>query len=150
MYKRPNSADISVLKDVRSYADNPPIPASHGQEHQSSLDEITNYHTTRWIGSAEACWRLDSFSMGAMKPPIQQLQVYLPDHYFVYFDPERQTSNNIVESDKIYQTTLTEYFSLNLIAKDLLAKNQPLPWMHKGVTKNPLDYLYLDIPEHFI
>jgi hypothetical protein len=159
VYKGPDQADITLNRRSKHHDDN---PAHSGQPRQrgEEVDEITEYHSARWIGSAEAVWKLLSFGMGTMKPHVERLQIHLPDQQRILFNPgEDEAANNaakhkLMDDEKLRRTTLTEYFEMNRIAKEALDQGQPLPFRKKNggrlaVQKNPLDHLYTDFPEHF-
>ncbi|XP_021740404.1 uncharacterized protein LOC110706755 [Chenopodium quinoa] len=72
-------------------------------------DEIQQYQSGRWVSPCEAAWRLFSFDMYEMHPPVLPLPVHLPNSQLVQLRPhERLTS--VVSDDKRSRTCLTEFF----------------------------------------
>ncbi|XP_043242049.1 uncharacterized protein LOC122391808 [Amphibalanus amphitrite] len=57
-------------------------------------DEIAAYQDLRSIGASEACWRLFDTPLSQRQPNVVALQVHLPDHQLVFFEPgqERQAA----------------------------------------------------------
>ena len=159
VYKGPDHADIALTRGKTRYEDNP-APSGQPRQRGEEVDEITEYHSARWIGSAEAVWKILGFSMGVMKPHVERLQCHLPGQQRILFNaPQDQAlhiaaKQQLMDNDKLRRTTLTEYFTMNRLAKDALDQGLPLPFKKPNgrryaVEKNPLDYLYADFPEHF-
>jgi ATP-dependent DNA helicase PIF1 len=159
VYKGPDRADVAITRQSTRYEDNP-APSGRPRVRGELVDEITEFHSARWIGSAEAVWKMFSFGMGTMKPHVERLQIHLPDQQRVLFQPAdnqavaEAAKQKLIDNDKLRRTTLTEYFNMNRIAKEALDRNEPLPFKKSNgrpleVMKNPLDYLYADFPEHF-
>ena len=107
-------------------------------------DEITEYYSARWLGASEACWRIFGFSMHSIKPAIYRLQIHEEDEQRVAFDPAIHTNGELQAKEALRRTTLTEYFELNAVAKQHLEESREVPFL-----KNPLDLLYIDVPEYF-
>ena len=107
-------------------------------------DEITEYHSARWLGASEACWRLFGFSTHAIKPAVYRLQLHDLDQQRVTFDPGQLPQELLDAGEKMRRTPLTEYFELNRAAKEALDDGRPVPY-----ATNPLDHYYLSIPEYF-
>ena len=78
VYKGPDRADITVTRPSTRYEDNP-APSGRPRQRGELVDEITEFYSARWIGSAEAVWKMLSFGIGTMKPHVERLQIHLPD-----------------------------------------------------------------------
>ena len=79
VYKGPDRADITVTRQsLHGYKDNP-APSGQPRIRGETVDEITEFHSARWIGSAEAVWKMLSFGMGSLKPHVERLQIHLPN-----------------------------------------------------------------------
>ena len=84
---------------------------------EDQVDEIEEYRDTRWIGSAEACWRIFGFDMYGHKPSVEQLQLHLPNEQGVQFDDDDDLSL-VLGHEAERQTTLTAFFQLNQHRQD--------------------------------
>ena len=77
-------------------------------------NEIKLYLDARYISSCEALWRLYLFHMQEQVPNVVRLQVHLPDHQPVIFDPdEDDTIQDVVDDHADRDTTLTGWFKAN-------------------------------------
>ena len=76
------------------------------------VDEIQEYRDARWVGSAEACWRIFAFKLHDHGSPIKRLSIYLLNQHTVLFDDDVDLSE-VVDSAADRVTTLTAFFQLN-------------------------------------
>ena len=95
------------------------------------IDEIEAYLTGRLLTASEAIWRILSLKLHKEYPSIMRLDVHLPDHQTVIFDPT-QDVRDIFEAAERSSSTLLEWFNLN--NRDPKARN----------------LLYKDVPEHYV
>ena len=72
-------------------------------------DEIAAYQDLRSIGASEAWWRLFDTPLSQRQPNVVALQVHLPDHQLVFFEPgqERQAA------EAVRRTHLTAWLDYN-------------------------------------
>uniref|UniRef100_A0A0E0RC29 Helitron helicase-like domain-containing protein n=1 Tax=Oryza rufipogon TaxID=4529 RepID=A0A0E0RC29_ORYRU len=98
---------------------------------QANVDEIRMFRDARFIGPAEAMYRIYHFNLFEVYPPVLQLQLHLPGMHMVTF---RGSDNleDVVAREAASRTMLTEYFRMNQVNSD--ANN----------------YLYREFPEHFV
>jgi hypothetical protein len=96
-----------------------------------AVDEIDAYLTGRLLTASEAVWRLLGLRLHKEHPPVYRLDVHLPAHQFVVFDPTVDARDIIAEAERT-TSTLLEWFALN--DRDPTARQ----------------YLYTEIPEHYI
>ena len=120
VYKGHDRTCISIQRDN----DDSPRPP---------VDEIQDYLDARYVSAAEACWRIFDFPLHQHHPPVQRLQLHLPDMQTVVFDPERQTAIQLLQREGIHTTTLTAFFEACRQYPDLAA-----------------DLLYPDFPSKFV
>jgi hypothetical protein len=79
VYKGADRCVVSVVPENNlANATNPGIVAPEA-------DEITLYQSARYMGSCEAFWRIYGYILQDRHPPIQRLQLHLPDEELVYF-----------------------------------------------------------------
>src|SRR5208282_4065787 len=102
---------------------------SDGTE-QLNRDEIRSYLDARYVSAPEAIWRIFEFKMHDISYAIIRLAVHLPEEQMICF--KEGSEREAVDAAAAKATTLTAWFELN--AKNISA-NQ---------------YLYTDIPEHFV
>ena len=62
----------------------------------------------------------------------------------VCFDPTRHSATDLQAQESLRKTMLTDYFRFNRVIREAVDTGAPLPF-----AKNPLDLLYIDLPEHF-
>src|SRR5205814_3889700 len=83
-----------------------------GAPNQHRFDEIHQHLHGRYIGPAEAAWRLAEFPVHEEWPPVISLQVHLPGEQFVRFDaaaPQHQLRTQLQRAE----TPLTAWFRYN-------------------------------------
>ena len=74
--------------------------------------EIKQYINARYVSAPEGCWRLLGFKMHDHSPPVQRLQVHLPDQQHIVFNANGDLAD-AVSADRARKTTLTEWFTAN-------------------------------------
>ena len=97
------------------------------------VDKIQEYQDARWVGSAEACWRIFAFKLHDHSLAIEWLSIHLLDQHSVLFN------NNVDLSDVVHsvgncQTILTAFFQLNQQegqAEDLFYTDLPNQYIWK-------------------
>ena len=142
IYKGSDSADVST-----TIINQPP---SHRNDVDAPVDEVRIFHDARWIGSCEAAWRILGLPIGEIKPPVTRLAIHLENQQRVVLRPGQQDASQLQKSEKLRRTTLTEYFEMNLTAKEAEEVGEDPRIDYKGVSKDPRDYLYQDFPTHFV
>ena len=95
------------------------------------VDEIDAYLSGRLLTASEATWRFLGLKLHKEYPSVVRLDVHLPDHQNVVFDPT-QDVRDIFEAAERSTSTLLEWFALN--SRDPEARK----------------HLYTDIPEHYV
>jgi hypothetical protein len=95
------------------------------------IDEIREYRDARFISPPEAIWRIYSFNLSEMSPPVLQLQVHLPNMHLVRYE-DSDNLDNVLHMESSSKTMLTEYFRMNAV--DIYARN----------------FLYKEFPEYFV
>ncbi|XP_021762967.1 uncharacterized protein LOC110727695 [Chenopodium quinoa] len=94
------------------------------------VDEITQYQSGRWVSPCEAAWRIFSFDLFEMHPPVLPLQVHLPNMQTVCVHPHERLQV-VVSNSKRSRTQLTEFFAMN------------------SASEAGLGYLYGEFCEHY-
>jgi hypothetical protein len=91
-----------------------------------SVDEIQEYLDGRYIGPAEACWRLLEFPITNHKPTVKVLDVHLEGEEMILFNDYDNPSDFL---DNPKKSTLNEFFQYCLAnpvqAQDLLYIDAP-------------------------
>jgi hypothetical protein len=80
----------------------------------SNVDEIRQFRDARWVTPPQAMWRIYGFDLTKNHPPVQQLQLHLPDLYMVSFH-QRSNLQNIVNHPCVEESMLTAYFAQNKV-----------------------------------
>lgn len=91
------------------------------------VDEIDAYLTGRLLTASEAIWRILCLKMHKEYPSVMRLDIHLPEHQTVIFDPT-QDVRDIFEAAERSSSTLLEWFELNIRdpeARTLLYKDVP-------------------------
>lgn len=83
-----------------------------GAAEADPVDEIQEYRDARWVGSAEACWRIFGFKLHDQNPPVERLTIHLPNRQGVEFDADDDIADVLSEQEG-RQTKLTVFFELN-------------------------------------
>jgi len=76
------------------------------------VDEISEYHDSRYVSEAEASWRIFGFRMHQHSPSVTRLQLHLPEMQTVRFHPDQETADDIIRREDIHKTTLNAFFNL--------------------------------------
>lgn len=95
------------------------------------IDEIDAYLSGRFLSAGEAVWRFLALRLHNEHPSVIRLDVHLPNHQQVIFDPTADPED-ILEAATAASSTLLEWFELN--KRDQFARS----------------LLYKDIPEFYI
>lgn len=91
------------------------------------INEIREYRDARFISPPEAIWRIYSFNLSEMSPPVLQLQVHLPNLHTVRYK-DCDNLENVISIESSSKTMLTEFFRMNSIdpyARNFLYKEFP-------------------------
>jgi hypothetical protein len=96
-----------------------------------AVDEIEAYLAGRLLTASEAVWRLLGLKLHKEFPSVERLDVHLPEHQVVIFDPTADV-RDIFEAAERSSSTLLEWFALN--KRDASARR----------------LLYTEIPEHYV
>ena len=99
-------------------------------DEKGNIDEIKQYRDAWWVTPPEALWRIYGFDLSKNHPPVQQLQLHLPDMHMVAFH-KRNKVKWIINRPGVEESMLTAYFEANR--------------MHEEARR----ILYWDFPEHF-
>jgi ATP-dependent DNA helicase PIF1 len=99
-------------------------------DEKGNIDEIKQYRDPRWVTPSEALWRIYGFDLSKNHPPVQQLQLHLPDMHMVLFH-KRDKVEQIVNRPGVEDSMLTAYIDAN---------------RHHEKAR---EILYRDFPEHF-
>jgi len=105
-------SSIQAVKYLYKYVYKGPDRANLLLEDPLNIDEVKVYLDTRYISAPEATWRLLGNKMHDGSPPIQRLQLHLPQQQPVYFSAEDHLQG-IVNQAESRDTTLTAYFKAN-------------------------------------
>ena len=81
-------------------------------DEKGNIDEIKRYRDVRWVTPPEALWRIYGFDLSKNHPPVQQLQLHLPDMHMVAFH-KRDKVERIVNRPGVEESMLTAYFDAN-------------------------------------
>ncbi|XP_021746885.1 uncharacterized protein LOC110712740 [Chenopodium quinoa] len=76
------------------------------------VDEIKQFQSGRWVSPCEAAWRIFSFDLFEMHPPVLPLQVHFPNEQTVHLHPHERL-RAVVANSKRSRTQLTEFFAVN-------------------------------------
>jgi hypothetical protein len=76
-------------------------PAQHAAVRPVAIDEIKRYVDGRYVSASEAFWRLFGFRMHAQWPPVERLEVHLPDQERVYYREDADLRNVVPRRSKL-------------------------------------------------
>ncbi|XP_076928046.1 uncharacterized protein LOC143591854 [Bidens hawaiensis] len=95
------------------------------------INEIRDFQDAWYISPPEVMWRIFSFPLSQISPPVLPLQLHLPNHQTVTFTKNANLTH-IVDRERNRDTMLTAFFKMN--------------------TSNPAarQHLYKDFPAHYI
>jgi hypothetical protein len=130
------------------------VPPGQQRQEPPLINEVTDIYKSHWIESSEAGWKIFGFSRCGIKPHVERLQIHLPEEQQIGVDPDRETTETILNKDSLRKTQLTEFFEMNRLAKEALENDQTLPFRRRNeqphlLDTNPLNYLYDEFPMHF-
>lgn len=120
-------SSIQAVKYLYKYVYKGPDRANVLIDDPSNVDEVKIYLDARYISASEATWRLLGNKMHDGSPPIQRLQLHLPQQQPVYFAADGDLQD-VVDRARGRDTTLTAYFKANLKyphARNLLYQGFP-------------------------
>ncbi|XP_027180792.1 uncharacterized protein LOC113779417 [Coffea eugenioides] len=106
---------------------------SNSDANLSTVDEIKDYQSARWVCAVEGIWRIYRFLLSEMHPSIIHLQLHLENCQPLNFRGD-QDLRDVVRNRFAKRTMLTEFFYMN--SNDPLAQN--------------LKCTYKEFPEHFV
>ncbi len=142
-------ATISSIKYVYKYiykGHDKAFVSIQNQQEPGFVRECDEFIECRFFGASEACWKINSFKMGAQHPPVKSIPVHLPEQQYVYFD-EFEDNNNVFESR---DTELTQYFANNLKEKNDPLSEEKLGTFRDGTIRpNGFDLLYHEYPQFY-
>ncbi|XP_066344304.1 uncharacterized protein [Miscanthus floridulus] len=98
-------------------------------DEKGNIDEIKQYRNARWVTLPEALWRIYGFDLSKNHPPVQQLQLHLPDMHMVAFH-KRDKVERIVNRPGVEESMLTAYFDAKRHHEESMGKDIrsfPLP-----------------------
>jgi hypothetical protein len=114
-------SSVKTVKYLYKYVYKGPDRAMVAIDDLRQLDEPSLYLDARYIGPAEACWKILGFKMHDGSLSVVHLQLHLPREHSVVFEEDADIAD-VVKNPRLQQTTLTEYFAANLLfeeARDL-------------------------------
>ena len=100
-------------------------------------DEIKQHLDARYVGPAEACWRIFKYSMHGQSHSVQRLLIHLPGQQTIRFEDNEDelalfhNAESAANEMEGHDDTLTAWFKLNM--EDESAR----------------EYLYTEIPENY-
>jgi hypothetical protein len=130
VYKGPDRASVRVSEVHTGEAPRGPVV----------IDEIKNFVDSRYLSASEAFWHLFGFPMQNCYPPVQKLQLHLPDHHRVMYAEGGEAAALANPAN----TTLTNYFAT---VRD--ETEHPLPAHVIGPHPTALELLYADFPTFY-
>ena len=84
---------------------------AQARKKDAPIDEITEYHDMRVVGSSEACWRTFTFEMSHCKPCVVPLTIHLENGMRVYFEAGEEAVRAAADPPR---TKLTAWFEYNM------------------------------------
>ena len=75
-------------------------------------DEIRDHIDGRFLEASEAAWRIFHFSTHGKSPNVVRLEVHLPSHHLVHFDPD-EDMEAVMERASNEATKLAGFFKAN-------------------------------------
>lgn len=105
-------------------------------------DEIKRYVDGRYFSAAEAAWRTMQYELHKQVPNVVRLQIHLPGHHLVTFDPS-EDAETVMQRAASEKTTLTAFFRANAhpgelgeAARQLTYQEFPQNFTYKANTKS--------------
>jgi hypothetical protein len=138
---------VSVVKYLYKYVYKGPDRASVRVEEVQVdpaapivIDEIKQFVEARYLSASESFWHLFGFAMQSCYPPVQKLQLHLPNHHNVmYVEGNEEAALNTPA-----HTTLTHYFVTVLNELDTPLSDEVL-----GGNPPAYELLYTDFPTYY-
>ncbi|EAU91301.2 hypothetical protein CC1G_13042 [Coprinopsis cinerea okayama7 len=90
-------------------------------------DEVKQWIDGRYISAPDATWRLFRFKIHDNKPTVVRLQVHLPGHHTVNFNPNSRLED-IIQRGATIITSLTTFFNTNADSGALRRIARPLTY----------------------
>jgi len=118
------AAHVKTFKYLYKYVLKPPDSAS------VVIDEIESYLSGRLLSASEAVYRILGLRLHCEWPPVICLDVHLPDHERMVFDPTASVEELELQSRNV-TSMLKAWFQLNI------------------ADPSARQYLYTEIPEHY-
>lgn len=129
-----------LYKYIYKGHDRTAISLQKGDDLQLLRDEVQEYLDARYVSASEACWHLFDFNLHHRHPPVQRLQLHLPNQQALFYYPSRQTGTQLLQRPDIYRTTLTAFFEAcrqySDLAANLLYPDFPSKFVWKTDTKS--------------
>jgi len=126
------AASFATLKYIFKYVQKGP---DRGLLEFQMKDEVKRWIDGRYISSPDAMWRIFQFDTHQQTPNVVWLQVHLPEHQFITFNPN-EDAEMVLDCASNQSTTLTAFFEANRDQGDL------------GTTARK--YTYQEFPQHFV
>ena len=119
------AAHINTFKYLYKYVLKPPDHAA------VVIDEIGSFLDGRMLSASEAVFRILGLRLHCEWPPVMCLDIHLPNHERMIFDPTASVEE-LMDQTFAADTTLTAWFLLN------------------QSDRNARQYLYTEISEHYV
>jgi hypothetical protein len=119
------AAHINTFKYLYKYVLKPPDHAA------VAIDEIGSFLDGRMLSASEAVFRILGLRLHCEWPPVMCLDIHLPNHERMVFDPTASV-DELIDQTFTVDTTLTSWFLLN------------------ESDRNARQFLYTEIPEHYV
>ncbi len=85
------SSTVQVIKYLFKYIHKGPDKAKVAiTDDDENVDEINDYVSTRYVGAAEAIWRIFEYHTSSQYPPVKALPVHLPNEDNVIFEEGKE------------------------------------------------------------
>ena len=119
---------LAAAKYITKYAHKGPDRATIEIQQRN---EVSEFRDCRYISASEAIWRIFEIPIHHQEPPVMSLQVHLPGHHMVVFNPN-ETIESVRARAVHKKTMLTAFFEIN--------RSNPLARL----------YTYQELPLHFV
>ena len=103
------AVSIGSIKYVNKYLFKGP---DRGALEIEQKDEIKRWIDGQYISAPDAAWRIFQYPLHEVVPNIVRLQVHLPNHHSVLFNPHDDLQG-VLQRGAAQQTTLTAFFAAN-------------------------------------
>lgn len=85
---------------------------NHATLEINQRDEIKRFLDSHYVSASESAWRIFHFIVHHQEPNVVQLNVHLPGHHMVSFDPDEDPVE-VLQRAANERTTLTGFFQAN-------------------------------------